>query len=157
MVFRNSIAVCSFVSGAIVVVLALAQIPMILLEQWPSSKFLWFVHFEFITNLDLVFKLFGQYFPETGFVEYLVFLGLFFAIALCGWYFRVRLFQGLAFHYALLVAALIAIDSYSNLSRAHSEPPLGAALVFVVALAAGVLLANGCLRVHLRYIAVFRA
>ncbi len=153
----NSVPVCSIVSGVIVVILALAQIPMILLEHWPSSQFLWFLYLELVIHLDMTFKLFARLFPESDVADFYAFLGVFLAIVLSGWYYRVRIFQGLAFHYALVLAALVAIDSYSNLSRAAPGLPLGAVLAFGASLAAGALLAYGCFRVHLRYIAVFRA
>ena len=154
---HNSIPVCSFISGAIVVILALAQIPMILLVHWPASQILWFAYLEFVVNLDMTYKIFAQIFPETAAVEFLVFLGVFLAIALSGWYFRVRIFQGLVFHYALFFAALIVIDSFMNLSSAETGWPVGSVVVFGAALAATAVLAHGCFRVHLRYIAVFRA
>ena len=77
---HKSIPVCSFISGAIVVILALAQIPMILLVHWPASQFLWFAYLEFVVNLDWTYKIFAQLFPETALAEFFAFLGVFLAI-----------------------------------------------------------------------------
>ena len=154
---HKSIPVCSFISGTIIVILALAQILMILMAHWPASQILWFAYLEFVINLDLTYNMFEKLFPDSSSAEYFAFLGVFLAITLCGWYFRIRIFQGLVFHYALLIAALILIDSYINLSGAQTGWPVGAVVVFGAALAAAALLAHGCFRVHLRYIAVFRA
>ncbi len=149
--------ICSGLSGAIILLLMVVQLLTMLFQFWPSSKLLWFIHFEFTVNLDVVSKGFQTTFPETGAIEFLAFLGLLLSLTVLGWYYRVRLFQGLAFHYALVFGVLIVLDTWFNLPGTLVNWQVGPALILAIAVVACAVLADGCLRIHARYFAVFRA
>ncbi len=113
--------------------------------------------FRIPVNLDIVSKGFRMTFPETGAIEFLAFLGLLLTLTVLGWYYRVRLFQGLAFHYALVFGVLIVLDTWFNLAGTLVVWQVGPALILAIAVVACAVLADGCLRIHARYFAVFRA